>query len=84
MADIGGEVASADEESIDRVDGVTYGGGSGVVEFNITGGVGVEVSEEVIEIGFEGTIGGESGCIWTEMVVVTCNSLSSGLTKEAD
>ena len=31
-----------------------------------------------------GTVGGESGGVWTVMIDVSCNGLSSGMAEEAD
>ena len=81
LAGVYGEVAAAEEEAVDCVDGVP---GSGVVEFNVACGVGWEVCEEVIEIWLVGTVGGESGGVWTFMMDVSCNGLSSGMAEEAD
>jgi hypothetical protein len=83
LAYVGGDVAAAEEEAIDRVDGVRRRGG-GVVESRGSGGVGGEESEEVIEVGFIGTVGGEIGRALAGMVKVSCNSFSSGLAKKSD
>lgn len=38
----------------------------------------------MIEIGLVGTAGDESGGVWTVMIEVSCNGLSSGMAEEAD
>ena len=38
----------------------------------------------MIEIGLVGTVGGESGGVWTVMIEVSCSSINSGLAMKAD
>ena len=78
-ASFGREVSAAEEEAIDRVNGVAN---EGVVEFRVAGGVGGKVTEEVNEVGSVGAVGGESCCVWAGMVAVSCSSVSWGLAKE--
>ena len=81
LAGIGGKVFVAKEEAIDSVDRVPD---SGVVEFNVACGVEWEVSEEVIEIGLVGAVGGEIYAVWTVMIDVSCNGRHSSMVEEAD
>jgi hypothetical protein len=78
---VGGDVAAAEEEAVDRVDGVRRRGG-GVVKPCAACGVGGEGSKEAIEVWLVGAVGGESGCVWAFMVEVSCSSFSSGLAKK--
>lgn len=61
MADLSGDIATAEKETVNHVGGVLANGG--VIETTLVSGIGGKGREKKVEIGLVGAVGSESGFI---------------------
>ncbi len=69
MADLSGDITTAEKETVNNVGGVLAHGG--VIETTLLSGIGGKGREKKVKIGLVGVVGGESGFIGTIMEPVS-------------